>query len=60
MNVNTRRCKSLVKMSGENRQGLFYSFSKTKIKMNSILCKKSVQPTSMTGRCCRQISPKIN
>ena len=54
MDVNSRRCKSLVKMSHENGQGLFYSFSETKIKMNSVLRKNrpSIASLSAKGERC--------
>ena len=49
MDVNSRRCKSLVKMSHENGQGLFYSFSETKIKMNSVLRKNRPSIASLSA-----------
>ena len=50
MDVNSRRCKSLVKMSHENGQGLFYSFSETKIKMNSVLRKNRPSIASLSAK----------
>ena len=50
MDVNSRRCKSLVKMSHENGQGLFYSFSETKIKMNSVLCKSRASIAGLSAK----------
>ena len=50
MVVNFYRYKSLVKMASENEQSSHFSFSKTEIKMNTVLHKNRASIASLSAK----------